>query len=366
MDSILQALSPHLSTEFFGNLVSDYLYAFAVFVGLVLIFGGVRFLLLYRLAALAQRTKTDIDDTLIDIVKSLRPPFYYFLAFYLSLFLLSIGEVVRTIINGVLIVWIVFQAVIAVQVLISHVIARHAKLEDDAEVRAAMGFVGKLSTWVLWVIGGLLILANLGVEITSLVAGLGIGGIAIAFALQNILGDLFSSFAIYFDKPFKVGDFIIVGENLGTVERVGIKTTRLRALQGEELVISNQELTSSRIHNYKQMNERRIQFEFRVPYETDEQKLRLIPELVQETFDDIEYARLDRAHFKTFGEFSLEFEVVYFVFSSDYMQYMDIQQKINLQLMNVFEREGITFAYPTQKLYLNSVTAPRGRQSKVV
>ena len=200
--------------------------------------------------------------------------------------------------------------------------------------------------------GLLLILSNLGFDITTLIASLGIGGVAIALAVQSILSDLFNSLSIYVDKPFTVGDFIIVGDHMGTVQKIGLKTTRIQALQGEEIVISNSELTSSRVRNFKQMQKRRIVFAFGVTYDTSTEKVKKIPEMVKNAIDPLEKAEYDRAHFKNFGDSSLDFEVVYYVLTGDYTEYMDIQQSINLRIMEEFEKEGIEMAFPTRTVHL--------------
>ncbi|TVQ78304.1 MAG: mechanosensitive ion channel family protein [Bradymonadales bacterium] len=195
-------------------------------------------------------------------------------------------------------------------------------------------------------------LDNLGVNITALIAGLGIGGIAVALALQNVLGDLFGSLSILLDKPFQTGDFVIVDEFAGTVERVGLKTTRIQSLTGEQLVFANSDLLASRIRNYKQMKKRRIVFPFGVTYQTSLENLKKIPNIVREVIEPIAEAELDRVHFHVFGDFSLNFEVVYFVSIPDYAIYMEVQQKINLGLMESFQKEGIEFAYPTQTVFV--------------
>ena len=195
-------------------------------------------------------------------------------------------------------------------------------------------------------------LDNLGFDIGAVVAGLGVTGIVIGLAVQNIVGDLFSSFCIIFDKPFEVGDFIIVGDFMGVVERIGIKTTRITSLGGEQIVFSNSDLTGSRIRNYKRMAKRRVAFGFGVVYSTAEEKLKAIPETVKGIIGDIEKTTFDRAHFQKFGASSLDFEVVYYVLSSDYNVYMDIQQKINLGIFSSFNKDGIEFAFPTQTLHV--------------
>ena len=205
-----------------------------------------------------------------------------------------------------------------------------------------------------------MVLTNLGVEITPLIAGLGVGGIAIALALQVILGDLFNAFVIYFDKPFKEGDFIIIGSDMGVVKDIGIKTTRIQALSGQELVMSNTDLTNSRINNYKKMEKRRVPFSFGVTYDTPAKKLEKIKIIVADIVKacDKKYGtknasiNLDRVHFKSFGGSSLDYEVVYYVPTADYNKYMDIQEFINLELVKVFEKEKIEFAFPTRTIYM--------------
>ncbi|MFC1623637.1 mechanosensitive ion channel family protein, partial [Patescibacteria group bacterium] len=318
----------------------------------LLVFKVFQFYILRRLKKVAERTKTDADDTLISVVQSLRPRFYYFLAFYLATYSIVLSDLVKNIIEGILIILVVYQVIIASQVIIDYILEKKAGEKEDLETKPAIKNISGLIKFVLWVLGLMLILSNLGVNITSLIAGLGVGGIAIAFAMQNILSDLFSSFAIYFDKPFKVGDFIMMGTDAGTVEKIGIKTTRIRTSQGEELVVSNQELTSARIQNFKKMEERRGVFGFGVAYETSVSKVREIPNDIKQIIESIDGVRFDRAHFKSFGESNLDFEVVYYVNTSEYGKFMDIQQEINLKIMEKFEEKGIEMAYPTRTLYM--------------
>jgi len=211
----------------------------------------------------------------------------------------------------------------------------------------------------------LLLLDNLGIDITALVASLGIGGVAVALAVQNILGDIFASLSIALDKPFIVGDFIVVGDEMGVVEYVGLKTTRVRSLGGEQIIFANAELLKSRIRNYKRMFERRVVFGFGVTYQTKPSLLSDISSQIKQIIEAIDSTRFDRAHFKSFGNSSLDFEVVYYVLSSEFNIYMDIQQKINLELMNYFEKSSIEFAYPTQTLYLQGVLSANMRGHEV-
>jgi small-conductance mechanosensitive channel len=214
------------------------------------------------------------------------------------------------------------------------------------------GLVGRI---VLWSLAVLVTLDNLGFNITTLMASLGIGGIAVALATQNILGDVFSSVSIALDKPFVIGDFIIVDNYMGTVEYVGLKTTRIRSLGGEQIVFSNTELLKARIRNYKRMQERRVLFEFGIAYETPTAQVVAVPEVVREIIGKHEtMARFDRAHFKSYGDSALNFEVVYYMLNPDYNTYMDLQQAINLDLLRAFRDMGVSFAYPTRTLHIAS------------
>jgi small-conductance mechanosensitive channel len=222
----------------------------------------------------------------------------------------------------------------------------------DTQRRASSGVLTFISRLALWVIVTLMVLDNFGVNITTLVASLGIGGVAVALATQNILGDLFASLSIMLDKPFEVDDFIIVGDVLGWVEHIGLKTTRVRGLGGEQVVFSNGELLKSRIHNHKRMQTRRVAFVLRVAYGTSQDKLCRIPRIVREVVTSKPNIDFERAHFFMWGDWSLNYEVVYHYRSPDYLLHMDAQQDIFLEIYRRFEEEGIQFAQPVSVLHL--------------
>jgi len=228
---------------------------------------------------------------------------------------------------------------------------RGRMLREDPSKVATIGVLGILAQSSLWVLVALLLLANAGVEITPLIAGLGVGGIAIALAVQTVLSDLLASLSILLDKPFVVGDFLIVGDLMGNVENIGLKTTRIRSLSGEQLVFSNNDLLSSRIRNYGRMRERRATFEVGVTYETPREKLARIPEILKAAVEAQPKTRFDRSHFIKFAPYSLDFETVYYVEVPDMNTYLDIQQAINLRVLSEFAGEGIDFAYPTQMIH---------------
>lgn len=342
----------------FENSVKDYATAVFAFLGLLLFLHLLQSLLLAKFSKIAQKTKTDIDDAIITITRTVRPPFYSFIAFYLALNFLFIHDFARKVVNVVLVLWIVYQVVVALQILVDFITKKIIKKESEKGSKEAIELVSKLAKGALWGVGLLFVLSNLGINITSLVAGLGVGGIAIAFALQSILGDLFSSFAILFDKPFVAGDFIIVGDKMGVVEKIGIKTTRIKALQGEEIIISNNELTSTQIQNFKKMRERRVIFTFGVLYETPQVKLKQIPKIVEKIIKSVKLTRFDRAHFYKFDDSALSFEVVYYIKDSSYNKYMDINEQVLFKINETFKGLGISMAYPTRTLYLEDLNHP--------
>jgi small-conductance mechanosensitive channel len=284
-----------------------------------------------------------------------------FLLFFLSLYLgslwLDLPEAKETTLGRlaflVLLIQFGLYANEAIRVFISQSVRQ--KTEADPAAVTSSGVMSFAVRFLMWVLVLLLILQNWGYEISAVIAGLGVGGIAVAFALQNILGDIFNSVAIVLDRPFAVGDFIIAGDQMGVVEHIGIKSTRVRSLWGEQVVFPNADITSSRIRNYKRMEERRVLFAIGVVYETPVEKLERIPAIIREAVETTAMTRFDRAHFFSYGDFSLNFEVVYYVRASDYNLYMDIQQEINLKIFRRFAEEGISFAYPTQELVVRPV-----------
>ncbi len=335
------------------DTVATFALAGGVFLIVWLGFWLFRTIILSNLKKLAKRTKTDLDDTLVALVAEIPGWFYRLIALYLGLQFLTLGEW-RWLVDAIFTILVIYRAVIFLQHFVVYSLERvwARTPAQRATNQTALNGVRMLSGIALWSAGLLLALANLGFEINALIAGLGVGGIAIAFALQNILGDLFSSFAIYFDQPFKIGDYIVVGEQSGTVKRIGLKTTRITALQGEEIIISNQELTNSRIQNFKKMEKRRVLFAIGVIYDTPTAKLKKIPSLIEKAVAQAKNCTFDRCHFKEFGDFSLNFEIAYYFAGNDYKKYLDARQGINLAIRELFEKEKIEMAFPTQTVYI--------------
>ena len=353
----MQALLEAMDSQVFGNTVKDDLISAAVFLIVLVALPIGKAIILRRLKTLSQRTANDFDDLLHDLLRRIVGPFVYlFAALYAGTLFLTLPESLDRLLQALFVIILTIKVAQVLQGITAYGIRKWT--EQTAKEDPTSAAMLKNMTWVarfmIWAATFLFIFDNLGVNITAFVASLGIGGVAVALAAQSVLGDGFSSFAIFMDKPFQVGDFIIVGDLLGTVEHVGFKTTRIRSLGGEQLIFSNSDLTSSRIKNYKRMQERRVVFSLGVIYQTPVEKVKAIPPMIKRVVEDHPHARFDRAHFKSFGDFALIYEVVYYVLRPDYNTYMDLQQSMNFRLIEEFQKAGIEFAYPTQQLYVTT------------
>lgn len=336
------------------NSGADWLASGITFAVVLVLLYGIRRILVKRLARLAERTANRVDDVLADTFARTRLLFLLGVALWASAKMLTLPDAAGVGLNKILIVLLLLQVGIWLNSILGFVIRHFVRLEveDSASQVAtslALTFIGRL---VLWSVLLLVALDNLGVDINALITGLGIGGIAVALAAQNILGDLFASLSIMFDKPFVLGDFIVVGDLMGTVEKIGLKTTRVRALSGEQLIFANNDLLSSRIRNLKRMEERRVVFSIGVTYQTSADQLEKIPSMIQEIVEREEGTRFDRSHFLNWGDSALLVETVYWILSPEFRIYADTHQRVNLAIFRRFEAEGIEFAYPTRTLHL--------------
>ncbi|MFQ5901109.1 MAG: mechanosensitive ion channel family protein [Thermodesulfobacteriota bacterium] len=351
-------MSEILTYTILNNYLKDYLLALGAFVSAIIALKIFKYVIINKLKKISAETKTELDNLLLKSIDSVSWSFYLLLALYIALQFIQIPDFIDRLIYYIILVAVTYYVVKGIQILMDYgtqeIILKKQEEEKEEEVDTSIiKVLNRILKGVVWAVAIIVLLQNLGYNVSGLVAGLGIGGLAVAIALQNVLSDIFASFSIYFDKPFKVGDFIIVGDDLGVVKKIGVKSTRLQSLWGQEIVVSNRELTTTRINNYKKMEKRRIHFTFGVVYDTSTEKLKKILKIVKDIFDKIELADLDRVHFKEFGDFSLNFEVAYYVDTGDYTKYMDIHQEINFGLKERFEKEGIEFAYPTQTVFVN-------------
>jgi small-conductance mechanosensitive channel len=345
-----------LDHVYFDNSVRDYLIAAGIIVAGLLFVRIFRRIMLNRLKKWSEKTDTPLDDFLVAGIERFGLPLLNLLTIYIGLNYLTLPEKGVKALEVATTVVVTYFGIRLVSRVIKLAMEGYIRKQEGGEekIKQVKGILVVINI-TIWTVGVLLVFSNLGYNVTAIITGLGIGGIAIALAAQNILGDLFNYFVIFFDRPFEVGDFIVVDTKMGTVEHVGIKTTRVKSLSGEQLVFSNSDLTNSRIHNFKRMQRRRVVFTLGVVYNTQTEKIKLIPGMIRDIVESHEKVTFDRAHFARYGDFSLIYEVVYYVESSEYNDYMDIHQDININIFEEFKKQGIEFAYPTQTVLLNKM-----------
>ncbi len=355
-----------LSQTYFGNTVLNYFIALGIFIVGIIVIKIFKTIVLNRLKKWSESTETQIDDFLVRGIQRTVVPLLYLGAFYLAIEYLKIDPDTMGIINKIAVIIFTFFLLRAISSVIRFSLSAYVKRKGGEESREKeLRGISTIIGLVIWTVGLVFLLDNLGFRVSAVITGLGIGGIAVALAAQTILGDLFAYFVIFFDRPFVIGDFIIVGDKLGSVEYIGLKTTRIRSLSGEQLVFSNKDLTDSRIHNYKKMERRRVLFQLGVIYQTTLEQVKEIPGIVRQIIEKQEDTAFDRGHFAKYGDFSLNFEFVYYVIGADYNKYMDIQQAINLEIYKAFEEKGIEFAYPTQTLFMSMLNGNGSEQKEL-
>lgn len=346
-------MNEFLRQKYFDNTIQEYLLATGI---LILTFFAILFLKKFFLSRIKKRIEESGYNKfhyIEKITNRLLVPALFLGAVYVALEYLSFGKEADKIISIIYIViltyFIIRFSIALLRFLLDRYFQRNRSEEELKRIQPLYGIINLL----IWVIGLIFLLDNLGFQVTTIVTGLGITGIAVALAAQALLGDLFSYFVIFFDRPFEVGDFISFDGNSGNIEKIGIKTTKIRSLSGEQLIVANSKLTNTVVHNFKRLERRRVILKLGVTYQTPLEKLEAIPELVKSIITKNELVEFDRGHFANYGDFSLNFEFVYFILSSDYKTYMDIQQKINFDIYHEFEKEKIEFAYPTQTIFVN-------------
>lgn len=338
---------------FFQNSLSQWLYTGITIFALLLLVKLLALFINKKLTSWAKRSTTKWDDYVVEAFKTIILPLLYIAVVYFPLKQLVLPELLQNILHFAFISSLTFFSIRFIAAAIRKLIYSYIDAQDDNESKRkqARGLIIIIN--VIITIAGIVFLAdNLGYNVTTLIAGMGIGGIAIALAAQNILGDLFCYFSIIFDKPFEIGDYVVIDDKSGTIEQIGIKTSRVRNLEGDQLVFSNADITGARLHNYKKMQQRRIVFSIGVVYGTSHQKLKEIPDLVKSIIAQEQRATFNRGHLKSMGDFSINYEFVYYIATADYNEYMDIQQDIYLHIYKIFEEQQIEFAFPTQTVFV--------------
>ena len=342
-----------LQREIWGNSVTAYLWAIGIFLTICVVLRIFRAVVLGRLRRIAATTESTLDDFFVEALEKCIVPVLDVAALYLALQSLSLSERVGKVLYMawalVLVVYTIKLAMAGIRhALEQQLLRRPNGRERMGQLKGMMVVIGG----ALWALGAVFLLSNLGYDITAIVTGLGIGGIAIALAAQNILGDLFNYFVIFFDRPFEVGDSIRVDDKVGVVEQIGIKTTRIRSATGEELIISNTNLTGSRIHNFRRLEDRRVTTVLGVTYGTKPERLRALPGIVSRALESQPKAHFERCSFRTYGPSSLDFELVYLVTEREAGPFFTVQHEVNLAIYEAFAREGLEFAFPTQTVHV--------------
>jgi small-conductance mechanosensitive channel len=348
-----------LEQSFWGNTYFAYLVAFG---SMLLTWAAVQVIkrtIGRRIHRIVVGTESEYDDMVFRAVQRFLLPLAYIAINYQIITQLNLHPNLVKVLRAAMYVVAVYFIVRAVNHMLEALLKGiMEKRQESAErIRQLKGVMLVLKA-VIWLLGLVVLLDNLGYDVATIIAGMGIGGIAIALAAQTILGDLFSYFVIFFDKPFEIGDFILVEDKLGSIEHIGIKTTRIRSLSGEQIILSNNHLTNSAVHNFKRMARRRISFTIRVSYATPAELIKEIPVMIKEIIDGVENASFDRSHMASFGEYSIHFDTVYYIESPDYLKYMDAQQQILQRIFEAFQAKGIEFAIPTQHLFLAQRNGP--------
>ena len=336
-------------------LIAEFIISTLIFLGFIILGWVVSHIFEHYFLRWAEKTKTKLDD---EILKNVKKPIYILVIFFGLYYFLWNLSILEQYIDTLSIIFLLFEIF-----LIAFIITRVTNVffawyaerqERKKKVSQHILYVFRgIFNGIIFLIAFFVFLAIRGIDLTGLAIGGAATAIVIGFALQHVLSDFFSAFSIYFDKPFEIGDFIIVGDYAGIVQKIGMKSTRVKLLQGEELILSNKELTTASIRNFKKLKKRRIVFHIGVTYDTPLKKLKKIPDMIRKIIDDIELTDPDRIHFKEYGDFSLNFEIVYHMKIGDYAKYMDTQQEINFKIKEAFEKEAIEMAFPTQTIFLN-------------
>lgn len=356
-------MNEFLHQTYWGNTVLAYLIAMG---GMFVAWAVLRLLkkrFVLSLRKLTNKTSNRYDDLIVTAIEKFVLPLAYLAVNYSILLQLNLApKLVKVLDVAMLVVlsWFIIRLInfVLLGVIKAAMYMRNEPTERLRQLNGIMLIVKGLT----WVVGIIMLIDNLGYNVTTIIAGLGVGGIAIALAAQNILGDLFSYLVIFFDKPFEVGDFIVVGNSSGIVEKIGIKTSHVRSLDGQQLVMPNAEMVKTVIQNYKRLQRRRVVFIVSITYQTKPEQVRALPGIIREIITPQPQVTFDRAHLKTLGESSLDYEVVYYIESADYLLFMDTQQAICATLFERFAAEGIDFAYPTRTLFLQQEQLPNNMQ----
>ncbi|MGV8162190.1 MAG: mechanosensitive ion channel family protein [Candidatus Nanoarchaeia archaeon] len=346
---------PFMDKVMYGNSMQQYAVALIYFIAAVLILKLASYVFIKILEKFCTSKKARVQESVVALLKALQLPLFIIIGIKIASAHIALHSTIIKVLDYALLVIVTYYSVRAIIFVVrqgaKRVIEKREREDKDTDTHL-LNFFMRVVYGVLWIAAFLFILSQFGVDVSKVLTGLGIAGIAVAFALQNVLSDVFASVSIYFDKPFKPGEYIEFEGQEGTVIRTGIKSTRIKILRGEEVSISNRILTDYKIHNMDRMEKRRIDADLQIKYGTPRKKLEKIPKLLEVAIKKVKGAEFTRCHIKTFKEYSIEVELIYFAKTNDYKTYMDVQHAANLEILKVFEKEKIEFAFPTQVVQL--------------
>ncbi len=344
-----------INRVYFENRILDYIISLSIILLSFVFLKIFATVVIHHLSKLAKKTETKLDDFIIKIIKKFFMPIFLIGSVYFGIIFLTVPGNILKVVNIIVLSFVIIFIIRLVIEVIEFLLRNYwIKSENTEAVSGTIKVLLPAIKVVVWTLGFVFLLSNLGVNISAMLAGLGISGIAIALATQSIFRDIFNYFVIIFDQPFIVGDYVVLGDYMGTIQQIGLKSTRIKSLSGEQIILSNSDISESRMRNFKRMESRRVACQIGVTYETGLDQLKEIPKIIEKVVNNTEGAKFDRAHFSIYGDFSLIIDVVYYVLSGDYAKYMDIRQKINFEIKEEFDRRGIEFAYPTQTIKIEN------------
>lgn len=333
----IQNFQNELARQYWGNDLGSYLIALGVFLITYIVLDIIlRRLLLGKLTNISQKTETQVDDLVVSTIKKFDALFYISISALTAIQIITLNSFVLRIITvsaTVIFTFYIVRGLQGILLFLIHNWGQQQKKESGEDFdQTLVQLAGIATNIVLWSLAAIIVLQNFNVNVTTLIGGLGISGIAIAFALQNILADIFASFTIYLDKPFQVGDLIQIGDDMGYVQKIGIKSTKIKTIQGEELIVGNKELTQTRVRNYARLKQRRVSFNLGIDPLTKQSEVIAVPQIVNKTITKLQDVEFVRCHLRTEDKDSLNFEVIYSLDTGDFEKYLDIQQEINFKL----------------------------------
>ena len=349
-----------LQREFLYNSLQAWLIASLTTAIVFLVLLAVRWVVVSRLGALAEKTSNQVDDMVVDMISHTRTKALFALSFIAGFGSLRLPHVSQFFSPAAKLI-LLWQVAVWGSSGVAFWVRHHLKARTSVTERGgvaminAIGVAAKVVLWILIIITAFH--SVLSIDVTPWITGLGVSGIAVALAVQNILGDLLAALAIVFDKPFDVGDTIGVDSVTGTVEHIGLKTTRIRSITGEQIIIGNGDLLKSRLRNFRRMYQRRALFNLDVTFDTPSESLAKLPKMIEQIVSAQSAVKFDRSHIASFGESAIRIETVYYVLDPDYKKYMDVQQAINLAVLERFSAERVRFAFPSRTVYSATVNA---------